>query len=546
MGEVYRARDPRLGRDVAIKVLPSALPRDPDRLQRFEQEARAAGTSTTPTSSPSTTSARTTARPTSSRSCSRARRCATSSASGRSPPRKAIDYAVQIAQGLAAAHEKGIVHRDLKPENVFVTKDGRVKILDFGAGQADAAGRGSPDAAPTAPPRPSPASSWERSATCRPSRSRRSRSTRGATSSRSARPLRDAVRPAAVPRRFGRRDDGGDPQGGPAGPPSPTRPSRPASNGSSATVSRREPTNRFQSASDVAFGLESLSQATTPGPRRSEPRGETPAGDRRSRRRPARGVRRGALLHGVRQAGRPCPTSSGSLFAAGRSLSARFTPDFQSVVYARLGRKAGRALRPAPRLRRRTPARRDQRNVIVGTAGGDVAILRTESTGRHSRTQLPLEGGTRATSSRTSRRGRDRSGTRLAIVRLVKGRQRLEYPIGNVLLETSGTSSCRRPRLARRKADRVRIGPDAATDYAGDVCVVDPSGQRRTLVEGLAWRSERASPGPPTVTRSGSRRHARGSALGLYAVTLSGQERLVLAFRETSSFRILPRTAASF
>jgi TolB-like protein/lipoprotein NlpI/predicted Ser/Thr protein kinase len=132
MGEVYRAKDPRLGREVAIKVLPASFSRDPDRLRRFEQEARAAGVLNHPNilaiydigthdGSPYVVSELLEGETLRSRL-----------AGGAFTPRKAISHALQISHGLAAAHEKGIVHRDLKPENIFVTKDGRVKILDFG------------------------------------------------------------------------------------------------------------------------------------------------------------------------------------------------------------------------------------------------------------------------------------------------------------------------------------------------------------------------------------------------------------------------------
>ena len=132
MGEVYRARDPRLGRDVAIKVLPASFSSDPDRLKRFEQEARAAGVLNHPNVTAVYDIGSHDGAPYVVQELLEGETLRAELASGRFPPRKAIDYAIQIARGLAAAHEKGIVHRDLKPENVFVTNDGRVKILDFG------------------------------------------------------------------------------------------------------------------------------------------------------------------------------------------------------------------------------------------------------------------------------------------------------------------------------------------------------------------------------------------------------------------------------
>src|ERR1700691_849740 len=135
MGEVYRARDTRLQRDVAIKVLPESFARDAERLRRFEQEARAVAALNHPNilavhdigAQDGT------------------HYIVTELLDGRSlreqldelrggalPMRKTIDYTRQICEGLAAAHNRGIVHRDLKPDNIFCTREGRIKILDFG------------------------------------------------------------------------------------------------------------------------------------------------------------------------------------------------------------------------------------------------------------------------------------------------------------------------------------------------------------------------------------------------------------------------------
>src|SRR5215471_18690988 len=149
MGEVYRARDTRLRRDVAIKVLPSFMSSDKERLRRFEQEAQAAAALNhsnilavfqmgTFQGSPYMVS-----------ELLEGETLRDEVRRGPLPARKVIEQGVQIAHGLAAAHEKGIVHRDLKPENLFSTKDGRIKILDFGLAKLKATRASSRHSSPT-------------------------------------------------------------------------------------------------------------------------------------------------------------------------------------------------------------------------------------------------------------------------------------------------------------------------------------------------------------------------------------------------------------
>jgi len=151
MGEVYRARDERLKREVAIKVLPSSVAGDPDALARFEREALAVAALSHPNilaifdfgTQDGTAYAVT--------ELLEGETLSAKLASGPIPAKQAIDYALQVAKGLAAAHERGVVHRDLKPDNLFVGRDGHVKILDFGlAKRHEKVAPGEETSAPTA------------------------------------------------------------------------------------------------------------------------------------------------------------------------------------------------------------------------------------------------------------------------------------------------------------------------------------------------------------------------------------------------------------
>ena len=150
MGAVYRARDERLGRDVAVKMLPEAIAKDRGRRERFEREARATAALDHPNILAIHQLGLHQGVPFMVTELLEGFSLRTEITEGTLDTRRAVEYAVQIAAGLAAAHEKGIIHRDLKPENLFVTRGGVVRILDFGLAKlvdSESAESGDPEAA---------------------------------------------------------------------------------------------------------------------------------------------------------------------------------------------------------------------------------------------------------------------------------------------------------------------------------------------------------------------------------------------------------------
>jgi hypothetical protein len=534
MGEVYRARDPRLSRDVAIKVLPAASVEDPDSLRRFEQEARAAAALNHPNILDvhdfgvdgdvqyvvSELLVGRTLREVLS--------------SGPLPLPKTIDYAVQIATGLASAHEEGIVHRDLKPENLFVTRDGRVKILDFGLAKLTARGAAAADvnlqmtqvgtiaglvlgtAGYMAPEqvRGLPIDQrtdifafgvvvYEMLSGHRLFNEPSAIETMSAVVTKEP-PDLAALGPSAAPlTRIIRR------------------------------CLEKQPENRFQSARDLAFALEGI--AAPP------PSGALPARRKASRRRLtylATGA--GALAIAVAlgaswalRTARPPELSFRRLtFQRGTVRAARFAADGRTIVYsATWSGNASRVFVTHTDTRESTSPDLPAGDVAATTSTGEVILL----VGRNQApTAAYISSGTLARAAQNGGGVRElvegvdeadasADGSTFAIVRTVGERHRLEFPAGSVVYETTGYISS--PRLSPR-GDRVAfLDHPVQNDDRGVVAVVDRAGKRTTLTrewigeQGLAWAPDGreiwfdAGPGDEPRT--------------IYAVDLEGRLRLV-------------------
>ncbi len=538
MGEVYRARDSRLNRDVAIKILPASFSNDPDRLRRFEGEARAVAALSHPNilaifdtgsyeNSPYLVS-----------ELLEGQTLRERIANGALPSRKAVEYSLQAAHGLAAAHEKGIVHRDLKPDNLFLTKDGRVKILDFGLAKLTR-----PEASPvsgthtiagvdsnlTSPGMVIGTLGYIAPEQVRgqPADHRSDIFSFGAILYEMLSGQR-AFKHDSAPETLTAilKED----------PPDLTRLDQKISPGLERIVRHcleKNPEERFQSARDLAFGLDSLSNLSGL---------STPALEIAPRKRyqvlvpwilPLLALlivlSTGFLKWNRAEATQPLYHQL--TFRRGNLHMARFAPDGQTVVY-------GAAWEGNPieifTTRPESPESRSlglNRAEILGISpGGEMALLlnsRPAGTWTNSGTlaRAPLAGmAPREILENVQGAEWDPKGANLVAIRDIMGRNRLEYPIGKVLYETGGWTSY--PRVSARGDLIAFLDHPLQGDDGGSVAVVDLSGMKKKIssnwgsMEGLAWS--------PTGDEIWFTANKAGGDRALYAVMLSsGQERLV-------------------
>jgi len=533
MGEVYRSRDPRLKREVAIKVLPQALSLDADRMRRFEQEALATAALNHPNILAVFDIGTSEGSPYVVSELLEGETLRERLRSGSIAVRKALDYALQIAQGLAAAHEKGIIHRDLKPENLFVTKDGRVKILDFGLAKLTQAEPGTDTSLPTA------THGTEAGVVMGTAGYMSPEQVRGVALD----PRSDIFSFGAILYEMlsGKRAFHGDTAADTMSailkedPPDLNETNRNVSPALERVLQHcleKNPEQRFHSARDVAFDLEALSNQSSSGSRL-----RVVTDQRRSYWKQAAGALIILLaLAGTYYAARNnAPVSTPHFhqltFQRGSIYGAKFAPDGQSIVYSAAWNGAPKeqvyTTRTDALMSR--PIDLMDSEVLSISSKGEMALRQKSENGIVPRGMLsvvPLTGGApRELLGDVLQASWSRDGESLAVVHFVGPECRLEYPVGKTIYSTSTGD-----------ISDVAVSPDGkriaffdhpnAGDTRGYVAVVDLSGKATRLTKewsdltGLAW------------SRSGDEIWFTGSDAGinsaLYAVNLSGQLRDLL------------------
>ena len=528
MGEVYRAKDTKLDRNVAVKVLPSALAEDPEALSRFEREAKAVAALSHPNILAIFEFQKVEGVTYAVMELLEGETLRSRLATGALPTRKVVEYGAQIAQGLAAAHEKGIVHRDLKPENVFVTADGRVKILDFGLARQHPAGAPGQDTrSPTMTRHTEPGTVMGTVGYMSPEQVR----------GRQTDHLSDIFSFGAVlyematGRRAFQRDTGAEtmtailkeepPEFSESGVKVP-----PGLERLVAHCLEKSPQERFQSARDIAFDLQSLSSATTP----TERRRAIP--ERRSRWMLAAAV--GALLAysaflfwlGGRGAAKAPPTFRQLTFRRGSIPSARFAPDGQSAIYSAAWGDAPYEIFGVRVDAPESTSLGLKKAILMATRPGEIALLQEPQESRPGILAIaPIAGGPpRPVLEDVLNADWLPDGSKFLIDRWTQGKEQIEFPAGKALYATTGSFG--NPRLSPRGDRAAMIEAPVVGDNRGYVVTVDLAGKANRIsgpwsdISGLAWSPDGTEVWF-TATQSGLNR-------ALWAVSLSGRERLLL------------------
>ena len=497
MGEVYRARDLRLSRDVALKVLHGELAKDEDRTRRFEQEARAAGILNHPNIVAVYDIGQHEGWPYIISELLQGETLRDRMATSTLGWRKAVEYGIQIAHGLTAAHERGIVHRDLKPENLFLTKDGLIKILDFGIAKLGP-GEGGVGSDIETLSQTGPGTILGTAGYMSPEQVRGlvadHRSdvfSLGAvlfemlTGNRAFKGTSPAGTLSAILRE--------DPTDG-------LEAGLDLAPGLLRVVRRcleKAPEDRFQTARDLAFALEGET-AVLASPNRTPERGpvERSLGRWLLPALAALGVLGTAfgLWWGRRGAPLPTPLSFERLTARlGGVQSARFAPDGETILYsARWGTDPIEVFSTRAATRGWRPLGLTDALVLAISSREELALLlrpRSTTFGVFEGTlaRAPMAGGTpREVLEGVLDADWSRDGKELAVIHIVGDRYRVEYPIGHVLYDPDPPVWLSGLRIFPRTDQAALIEHTVAADTRGSVVVASLDGQRRTLASGFS------------------------------------------------------------